>query len=403
MKLKYFNIAFRNLRKKPLRSWLTILGVVIGVFMVTVLLSLSEGIKASILKEMRIMGSDLITVFPGEIQDIITTFIGGLKLSDFDLNAIKRAQGVLQVIPFRQKAELVRWHNKEKISLIGGVPLFEASTVLQENMGIVPIKGSWPKRGKRALLVGNLIPKEVFPDLKVGDRVSVKGINFEVSGILRSLGNRQDDSIFFMDTQLFGQVTGIREDAQLAVVKIAPQADENEVAQNIRNELKKTRKRIAGSESPDFSVLTSESASKTITNVLAIIQFVIMVFASIAILVGAIGIMNTMYTSVFERTKEIGILKAVGAKRRDITAIFLIESGVIGLVGGIGGLVLGFTAAKLVETYGQFHPVLYIEASISGWLIFGVLGFAFLVGALSGYLPARRAASLSPVEALRYE
>lgn len=400
---EYFRIALRNLRKRRLRSWLTIIGVVIGVFMIASLLSLSEGVKNSILQELRAVGVDLIMVFPGELSDIITTVIGGLELNDSDLEAIRRAQGVEQVIPFRQKAEAARWRDSGKTILISGSNIHDAASVLQEDMGMTPVEGRWPLRGRREILVGDLVPKDIFPGIAIGDRVTINGTPFEVSGILRSFGNRQDDSMFVMDLALFGSLTGERDGAQMAVVKILAGANAETTASNIRLELEETRKRRSGADSPSFSVLTSQAATETIGNVLAIVQFVILIFASVAILVGAVGIMNTMYTSVYERTKEIGILKAVGAKRRDIIAIFLIESGLIGLFGGLGGVILGFGAAKVVEFYGQFHPVLYIEASISVWLAALSLAFAFVIGLLSGYFPARRAASLNPVDALRYE
>ncbi len=403
MMLEYFRIAFRNLRKRPLRSWLTILGVVIGVFLVASLLSLSEGIKESILQELRVMRGDLIMVFPGELTDFTTAFLGGLELSNADLDAIWRAKGVGQVVLLRQKAELVRYRDSSKTVLIDGTLLHEASSILQEDMGMTTIEGRWPLKGKREVLVGNLIPKDIFPGLRAGDRISIKGTPFEVAGVVRSVGNRYDDSAIAMDLDMFGTVIGIKDGARIAIVKIIPGEDANEVAENIKEEVQKSRKRVLGADSPSFSAITSEAAVRTINNVVAIVQLAVMAFASIAILVGAIGIMNTMYTSVYERTKEIGILKAVGAKRKDIIAIFLIESGAIGLVGGIGGVVLGFAAAQIVELYGQFHPVLYIEASSSLWLALTALAFALLVGAASGYFPARKAASLDPVDALRYE
>jgi len=132
-----------------------------------------------------------------------------------------------------------------------------------------------------------------------------------------------------------------------------------------------------------------------------VIQFAIVAFAGIAIIVGGIGIMNTMFTSVRERTREIGIMKAIGAKNSAVLTIFLIEAGIIGFLGGIGGTFLGTVLAKSIEMYGQVHPLFYFSASITpGLIIFGLV-FSFVVGCLAGFFPARQAAKLRPVEALR--
>ena len=136
-------------------------------------------------------------------------------------------------------------------------------------------------------------------------------------------------------------------------------------------------------------------------NILAIIQLAVVGFASIAIVVGGIGITNTMFSSVRERTREIGIMKAIGAKNSAVLTIFLLEAAIIGLIGGIGGTLLGFILAKLITIYGQFHPLFYFSASITpGLVIFGLV-FSIGVGCLAGFFPARRAAKLKPVEALR--
>jgi len=148
-------------------------------------------------------------------------------------------------------------------------------------------------------------------------------------------------------------------------------------------------------------VLTSEKMSGIAGNILGIIQLVIIIFASIAILVGGIGITNTMFTSVRERTREIGIMKAIGAKNSAVLSIFLIEAGTIGTIGGIGGTILGTLFAKIIEIYGQIHPLFYFSASITPGLILFGLCFSFLIGCLSGFFPARKAANLKPVEALR--
>ncbi|MCX6722408.1 MAG: FtsX-like permease family protein, partial [Candidatus Staskawiczbacteria bacterium] len=151
------------------------------------------------------------------------------------------------------------------------------------------------------------------------------------------------------------------------------------------------------------TVLTSEKIISIVGNILGLIQAVIVGFASIAIVVGGVGIMNTMYTSVSERTKEIGIMKAIGAKNRTIVTIFLIESGIFGMLGGIGGTLMGLIFAKAIETYFQIHPLFYIKADVSPGLILFSLAFSFTIGCISGYFPARAASKLKPVDALRYE
>src|SRR3989344_5584767 len=400
---EYFRIAIKNLRTRPLRSWLTILGIVIGVFLIMSLLSLSEGLKGSVMKQLRGIGKDIVMIIPGDISDIITTLMGGVELSEDDLNAIRKTKGVEIVIPWVYKGEVMKYQGESKTVILAGIDLKNALDVYKEDLGFDVMEGRWPEAGKRELIVGNLVPANIFPDLKTGTQATSKGKKFEIVGILKSIGSKQDDSIVGMDSEIFREITGEKEGAPQAVAKIAPGFSAQDVADDIKENLKETRKRQRGEEEASFSVLTNEAMSAIVGNIMGIIQVAVFAFASIAIVVGGIGIMNTMYTSVRERTREIGILKAVGAKRSTITLIFFIESGIIGLVGGIGGMVFGLGLAKLVELVGQVHPIFYISASITpGIIIFG-LAFSFLVGCLSGFLPARSAAKLKQVDALRYE
>ena len=186
------------------------------------------------------------------------------------------------------------------------------------------------------------------------------------------------------------------------MAKIAAGYSVEQVAKSIKANLENQAKRRAGRQGENsYSVFTSEAMSGIVGGIMGIIQVVVFAFGSIAVAVGGIGIMNTMYTSVRERTREIGILKAVGAKNSTIVLIFLIESGIIGLIGGLGGMIPGLGLAKLIQAFGQVHPIFYIEASVTpGIIIFGLL-FSFGVGCLSGFFPARSAAKLKPVEALR--
>ena len=370
--------------------------------MIVSLFSLSEGMKESLLKQLRMMGGDLIFVMPGEMKEMLVTFLGGVELSDADIRAVERARGVETVVVFPYAGEVARYNEKTRIVFLAGVAWDKASAILREDMGYKTTEGSFPRSGGREILIGSLVPKEIFPGIKVGDEIVIKGRKLKIAGILMSLGSKQDDSMVILDLEDFRMITGKREGAQMAIVKPNSDFEIKKVVKNIEIALEETRKRRIGEDSPSFSVITGETWSGLVENVMGIIQMVIIAFASIAILVGGIGIMNTMFTAVRERTREIGIMKAVGARNSAVLTIFLIESGIIGIIGGVGGTALGIILAKAVETYGQFHPMFYISASVGPGLIAFGLVFSVAVGCLAGFFPARRAAKLKPVDALRH-
>jgi putative ABC transport system permease protein len=400
---EYFKIAIKNLRTRPLRSWLTILGIVIGIFLIMSLLSLSEGLKQTVLKHLNTIGKDILMIIPGNITDLMTTILGGMKLSEDDLKAIEKAEGVEAVIPMVYKGEIMKYQGDSKTVIISGIDLKKSLKILQEDLGFSLATGEWPVAGKREIAVGSLVPKDIFPELKAGTEAKIGGIKFEIVGILKSRGSKQDDSMILMGLDIFEQITGERKGAPEAVAKVKSGFSPTEVAKNIEKNLLETSKRKVGETAPSFSVLTNEEVSGIVGNVMGVIQVAVVGFASIAIIVGGIGIMNTMYTSVRERTREIGILKAVGAKNSTITAIFLIESGIIGLIGGTGGVVLGLALSKLIEFSTRNSSIYFLKASISLSLVIFGLAFSFFLGCLSGFLPARGASKLKPVDALRYE
>ncbi len=402
MSLKeYFKIAIKNLMTRPLRSWLTILGIVIGVFLITSLLSISEGLQNTIMKELKMIGKDIVIIVPGEATNFVTAFLGHLKLSDEDLKAIRKTEGVEAVVPVIDKTEIVRYRGESKPILISGSDWRNSLEIYQTDMGLSLKEGRWPVAGKKEVVVGSLIPEEIFKDLIINTYLSIQGRNYEIVGILNSMGSKMDDSLVHLDADIFKEITGERKGANQALAKIKSGYSPETVAENIKENLKEVQKRRQGQDEIPFSVLTSEKVGGIVSNVTGVIQLAVFSFASIAIAVGGIGIMNTMYTSVHERTREIGILKAVGAKSSVITFLFLVESGIIGVVGGLGGLLPGLALAKLIESVAQVHPVFYIEASFSPFILFFGVSFSFFVGCLSGFLPARRAASLKPVDALR--
>jgi len=400
---EYFKIALRNLRTRSLRSWLTILGIVIGVFLIISLLSLSEGIKQTITQQLRALGGEVIFVMPGEISDPIAMFMSGAQLEREDIEAIERIKGVETVLTMSYQSLLVRYENEVKTIFASGLSWDKGVEIVEKFQGWSLKEGEWPTPGKREVVIGSQVEKEVFEkQVAIDSELIIKGRRFKVVGILNSLGSKQDDTSIYLDLSLYQDLTGEKKGtAKMAMVKIKEGASLDGVAKEIKNSLAKTRKRRVGTDAADFSVITSEKMGDIAGDILAVIQLAIIGFASIAIVVGGIGIMNTMFTSVRERTREIGIMKAIGAKNKAVLTIFLFEAGIIGLIGGAGGTLLGIALAEIIEAYGQIHPAFYFSATVSpGLIIFGLL-FSFLVGCLSGLIPARQAARLRPVEALR--
>jgi putative ABC transport system permease protein len=399
-----FKIATKNLRTRQLRSWLTILGIVIGVFLIMSLLSLSQGLKNTVLKQLSAVGTDIIMVMPGSIEDMMTTMMGGSQLTEAELDTVRKTEGVDALVPNIYKAELVKYEGEAKSAIIFGIDIKNSLDIYKDDMGMKIAQGRWPSAGRKEVVVGSLVTTDIFPGLKIGNTATIGGKKFEIVGILKSMGNRNDDSMFGMDLEIFRSITDLREGAPQAIVKVADGYSAEQVAEKIKTNLEeKAKKRQGDSEGASYSVLTSEAMSGIVSGIMGILQVAVFAFGGIAVLVGGIGIMNTMYTSVRERTREIGILKAVGAKNQTIIIIFLMEAGIIGLVGGLLGMIPGLGLAKLIEVYGQKHPLFYIEASITpGIILFGML-FSFGIGCLSGFFPARSASKLKPVDALRYE
>lgn len=401
---EYFKIAFKSLTTRRVRSWLTIIGIVIGVFLIVSLLSLSQGLKNAVLQQLNMMGKDLITIMPGDVSNFVT-MAAGLKLTQEDLNIIKKTNGVDSTAPMDYTSLTITYDNQKKTILVYSVDWRNSMDILKNDVGWSIDQGRWPTAGKNEMIVGSIVAQEIFPGMKLGTEVTINGRKFIIAGILNSVGSKQDDSMVGIDSNIFKSITGERTGAKMVMVKVEAGYSVNNVVEELKSNLNENRKRQIGQKESDtsYTILTSEKIADIVGNVMGLIQAVIIGFASIAIIVGGIGIMNTMYTSVNERIKEIGIMKAIGAKNKTIVTIFLIESGIFGMLGGIGGTLLGLIFAKSIEIYFQIHPLFYLKADVSPGLILFSITFSFLIGCVSGYFPARVASKLKPVDALRYE
>jgi putative ABC transport system permease protein len=235
-----------------------------------------------------------------------------------------------------------------------------------------------------------------------GSKVEVLDKEFRVIGIMEKKGNFQLDGIVFMNEDDLRALVGrVEDEYDIIGVQFDENSDVAKIEASIEKKLRKIRDVDEGEE--DFSVQTPQSVIENVNSVLLGVQIFVYIISGISLLVGGIGIMNTMYTSVLERTKEVGIMKSIGAKNSAVFSLFFIESGFLGLVGGSIGALIGYGAATGLAFVGKLAlGSELISAHVSPQLIFGALLFSFIIGSFFGTLPAIQASKLNPVDALRH-
>ncbi|MCH7567805.1 MAG: ABC transporter permease [Nanoarchaeota archaeon] len=399
----YFILALKNLRKRKLRAWLTMLGIFISIATIFVLISLSLGLQNAVEEQFRQFGTDKIFIQPrGQIAGPGTG--GAVELTKNDVEVVEKVIGVKDITWWIIATGEIEFKDEKRFFNIIGFPLDQSDVFIETGFYKADEGEVLDEEDFGKVMIGSQYKyNNVFKrPIKERDIISVNGKNFVVEGILESLGNPADDRLVYMSEEEFREITEIEDRIDTIIAQVEPGEDINEVADRIKRKLLKSRDLTE--KTRDFSILTPEEVLETFRIVLNIITAFLLGVAGISLLVGGIGIVNTMYTSVLERTKEIGIMKAVGARNSDIFLIFLIESGLLGLVGGVIGVILGFGISKGIEfiAINQLGTTL-LQAAFPFYLVAGSLLFAFVIGALSGALPALQASKLNPVDALRYE
>ncbi len=401
MNADYFRIAAGNITKKGMRSWLTMLGIFVGIAAVVSLISLGQGMEDAIKDQFAQMGTDIVMVMPGSGLESY----GQGKLSEHDEDIVNKARGVEQNAPMISKISKVEYDKQIVYTFVSGFPVDDRYEVI-ENMQSFKIKEGrkFTSSDKYKAGVGILFTTgDVFDNkkLKTGDKIMIDDIEFRISSVYESFGNEQDDSSLFIPLETAEEIYNTKE-YDVFVVKVKGGFTPDAVAEDIRELMRDDRNQKEGEE--DFNVQTAEQMIESFGSILSAVQAVVVGIAMISLMVGGIGIMNAMYTSVIERTQEIGVMKAIGAKNKDIMMMFLIESGMLGLVGGLIGVLIGLSMSLSVEYYAvHFLNQSFLKANTSPYLIGGALLFSFVVGCISGVLPALQASKLRPVEALRYE
>ncbi|MBS3784608.1 MAG: ABC transporter permease [Anaerolineae bacterium] len=413
--LESVRIALRALTANKLRSVLTMLGIIIGVGAVIALMSAGEGVSAYVEEQFRGFGSNLLFVVAGGQDQAFSgqpgTVVGGAELTNEDVEALRdpvRAPDVVAVSPVVMQTTLVATAKEEKVTQIEGVAPDYASV-----RKWFPVAGEFIRQTdiearSRVAVLGQDVAEELFPEnpYPLGETVKINDVLFRVIGIMEKKGGSsfgsQDDAVFVPLTTMQTRLVSMRSqsgDYQVSQIVVeAASKDRIDAASQQVATILRDQHGIDFTDEDDFTILSQEDIISVFGNITNVLTTFLGAIAGISLLVGGIGIMNIMLVSVTERTREIGLRKAVGARRSDILWQFLLEAMTLSVVGGLVGIGLGAMGASIISSLIEGF-----EALVTPQAVILATTFSAAVGLIFGVYPARRASLLNPIEALRYE
>ena len=402
-----FKMAIISLKINKMRSMLTSLGIIIGVSAVIIMLAVGTGAREKIAKDMESMGSNLLMVRSASANSGGVRMGFGTKptLTLKDAEAIeKNARGILAVAPYSSESKQLTYGNQNWSSTIGGTTgsyLFIRNYEISSGRNFVPEDN---QNSSKVAIIGNTVATELFGDVDpINKTMRIGNVPFKIIGLLKSkgqsgMGMDQDDLVFIPITTAQRKVFGTDFPGTVNMITVKAQNDDViKMAQEDIEEILKSRHHIGAKQDNDFEIRNLAEMQETIKSATKTMSLLLGAIAGVSLIVGGIGIMNIMLVSVTERTKEIGIRMAIGAKASDIRFQFLIESFLLSVSGGLVGVVVGIVGANLMHTLAGMN----IAITLSSILL--SLGFSAAIGVGFGYYPAYKASLLNPIDALRYE
>jgi putative ABC transport system permease protein len=400
------NTGLRALSGNRMRSALTVLGIVVGVAAVIATLAVGQGASESVRAQIRQLGANTLTIMPGTVRmgPAMGGAGGGRTLTPEDATAIAReCSAVAAVAPsVRTSAQLVvgsqNWNTQIEGTTAAIVSVRRWALASGRFLTDADVRGA-----SKVVVLGATVAKELFGGSgagATGQQVRLRGIPFRVVGVLVAKGGQgpggdQDDVAFVPLTTAQRRLMGVTHIGSITVSAVSEARSDEAQAQITA--LLRQRHHLRADEDADFSIFSQQEIANTMGSVTRMLTLLLAAVAAVSLLVGGIGIMNIMLVSVTERTREIGIRRAMGARRHDILSQFLIEATALSLAGGILGVLTGILASALVAAFANWPVVV----QPGGVLL--ACSFATLIGLFFGWYPAQRAARLDPMEALRYE
>ncbi len=394
--------SLSSLKANKLRTGLTMLGIIIGVASVISMISLGEGSKISIQRSIESLGSNNLIVFPGIVQPgrgFIASGRGGAEVLKIkDVEELRKIENIIAISPeIQRRFQIVSEVGNNINSTVLGI---SSDFFIVRNIQIAngeKISEDNVKSFSRVAVLGSNITKDLFGDINpLGKKIRINNLSFRVIGVMQPKGSTgfvsYDDFILVPYSVMQKQLAGTEYFNSIAV-----KVDSKENIEKVRGEIEERLVKLHNVSEPDFSIFSQEDILSTLTSVINTFTIFLSFIAGISLVVGGIGIMNMMLTSVTERTREIGLRKAIGAKRNDILKQILLESIFITLIGGLVGIILGSTITFVVGKIANINILISIKAILISVFI------STLIGMIFGYYPAKKASNLDPIEALKYE
>jgi putative ABC transport system permease protein len=399
-----FRIALRALARNKLRSFLTMLGIIIGVGAVIAMVAIGEGAKKRVQEQIASLGTNLLVILPG------TVTLGGARTGSGGRQTLvaSDARAIMREIPVvagaspvvRQVQQVIAGDQNWSTPVQGVAPEFQQIREWQVQEGRFISQADIENTAKVAL-IGQTVAYNLFGDNDpIGAVIRIKKIPFHVIGILGAKGQSgngtdQDDVVMVPYTTMMKLVMGVTYIQQIIVAAVS--ADTTQEANNQIASLLRQRHKLRAGVDDDFMIRNLSDIAEAASNSATVMAMLLGSIASVSLLVGGIGIMNIMLVSVTERTREIGIRMAVGARSRDIMLQFIVEAVVMAASGGVIGILVGIGSSNLIKYLAELPTLIRPEIIAISFLVAGAVGVFF------GFYPAKKAANLDPIDALRYE